>query len=279
MRGRRGRAPALVLLWAAGVVGIAAAEPPSTGRSEDAVYGYTDDHGRMVHVPSLEDVPPRLRPYARRLDVPSEDSSMRSLLATRVDSGSRPIVYRYLTPTGVTRYTNVLESVPPSQRSAAAVDLSHVALNSEVGRDLSKRLDDEHERLSQSGACRQLRAAAEVSLLRKVWDDHGPLVVIAAVSVLLMFITPAMLRRVGGREWARALSMALSALAALGLFAYATFRGSQAMSQLKAKAAPCEQGTWDALGEQDKGVVNRLQLLQHMRIQQAGLEQIAQEGR
>ena len=267
-----------VLLWAAGMT-VAVAEPPRAEHGEDAVYGYTDDHGSLVHVQTLDDVPPRLRPFARRLDVPNADASLGSLLATKLAPGENPIVYRYVTKSGATRYTNVLESVPAAQRSAATVDLSHVALNSAVGRDLERLLEKEHTRLASSSSCQQLRAAAEVPLWRKIWDDHGPLVVIAVVAALLVFVTPAMLRRVGGREWARALSMAIPALAALGLFAYATFRASQAMSQLKAKAAPCEQGTWNALAQQDRGVVDRLQLLQHMHVQQEALEKIALEGR
>jgi hypothetical protein len=243
------------------------------------VYGYIDDHGRMVHAQSLEDIPPRLRPFARRVDLPSEDSSLAALLATKLDGAARPVIYRYVTPRGQTRYTNLLASVPGPQRAAAEVDLSRVSVNSEVGQDLDRTLAQEHERLAQGPACQQLRAAAAKPLWRTIWDDHGPLVVIAAVLLVLLLITPAMLERVGA-NWAKAFSMSVSVLAALGLFSYATLRGTQAVSQLKAKAAPCEPGSWGELAKNDTSVLGRLQLLKGMEAeQQRALEQIASEGR
>lgn len=242
------------------------------------MYGYIDDHGRMVHAQSLSDIPPRLRAYARRLDVTSEGSSLVTLLQAKLGTSARPVIYRYVTPLGQTRYTNLLASVPPPQRSAAAVDLSRVSLNSDVGRDLDRALDKEQESLVQSPTCQQLRAAAAKPLWRAMWDEHGPLIVIGAVFCLLVLVTPAMLRRFGP-NWAKALSVSVSMLAALGLFTYAALRGAQTLSQLKLKAAPCEPGTWDALAKHDRGIVERVKLLQSVHLQQQGLEQIASEGR
>lgn len=245
---------------------------------EDAVYGYIDDHGRMVHAQSLEEIPPRLRAYARRLDLPSEDSSLVTLLETKPASDGKTVVYRYVTPRGQTRFTNLLSSVPPVQRSAAAVDLSRVSLNSDVGRDVDRVLDKEHERLAQSPKCQQLRAAADKALWREIWDDHGPLVVIGGAFGLLVLLTPMMMKRVGA-NWGKTLSMAIPALAAVGLISYAAIRGTHALSHLRAKAAPCEPGAWNALAKKDDGLVERLHLLQGMRAQQLGLEQIAAESR
>jgi hypothetical protein len=265
---------AVLALLGAWRVAAQAGEPPR----QDAVYGYIDDHGQMVHVSALEEIPPRLRPYARRLDLPSEDSSLVTLLQTKLGTGGKPVVYRYVTPQGQTRFTNLLSSVPRLQRSAAEVDLSRVSLNSDVGRDLNRVLDDEHARLAQSSTCQQLRAAAAKPLWREVWDDYGPLVVVGAVLGLLVLLTPAMLKRVGA-SWGKTLSMAVPALAAVGLISYAAIRGTHALSQLKDKAAPCDAGTWNALAKKDDGLVERLNLLQHMHVQQQGLEQIAAEGR
>jgi hypothetical protein len=254
--------------WCAGAV--------SGQPNDDAVYGYIDDHGRMVHAQSLADIPPRLRPYARRLDV--RDDGLVTLLETKLGTSSSPVIYRYVSPLGQTRYTNLLASVPLPQRSAAAVDLSRVSLNSEVGRDLDRVLEKEHERLVQSPTCQQLRAAAAKPLWRAIWDEHGPLVVMGALFCLLVLVTPTMLRRFGP-NWAKALSVSVSVLAAAGLFTYAALRGTQALSQLQAKAAPCEPGTWNALAKHDRGIVDKVQLLQSMRVEQQGLEQIASEGR
>jgi hypothetical protein len=277
-----GRTQRCIYSWIAGfgalLLGWGHADAQSQPPREDAVYGYIDDHGGMVHAQSLDEIPPRLRPYARRLDLPSEDSSLVTLLQAKLKSGGAPVVYRYVTPEGQTRYTNLLASVPARQRSAAAVDLSRVSLNSDVGRDLDRVLSHEHERLAKSPSCQQLRAAAAKPLWRETWDDHGPLVVVGAVFGLLVLLTPLMLKHVGA-SWGKALSMVIPALAAVGLISYAAVRGGQALSQLKAKAAPCEPAAWNALAKKDDGLVDRLDLLQHMKVQQHGLEQIAAEGR
>lgn len=265
---------ALASLLAATLAG-SSAEGQTPG-SDDPVYGYTDDHGRLVYVRDLADVPPRLRKYARRADV-ADEPSLVDLVGAR--GSGPPVLYRYKTPDGRTKFTNLAESVPSTQRAAAKLDLRHVSLNSELGRDLNRQLDAEHERLVQEPHCQQLRAAASKPFWRVAWDEHGPLIVSGAAIALLVFATPFMLRRVGGREWARTLSMAISVLAIAGSVAYATMRTNRAMSQLKAAAAPCEGDTWNALASQDQGLVKKLQLLQSMRIQQQGLEEIAREGR
>jgi hypothetical protein len=169
--------------------------------------------------------------------------------------------------------------VPPAQRAGAEVDLSRVTLNSQLGRDLDRRLNEEHARLSEQPACQQLRAAAEQSLLQVIWQEHGPLVVCGGAILLLVFATPTMVRRVGGPAWSRTLGMAVPVLAFVGLFAYTTVRSNQSLSKLKLKAAPCQAETWNALAQSDHGLIERYQLLQGMRAQQAGLEQIASESR
>lgn len=245
---------------------------------EDAVYGYIDDHGQMRHAQSLEEIPPRLRPFAKRIDTPSEDSSLLTQLASKVAGGDKPVVYRYVTPSGAVRYTNLLTTVPPLQRSAAAVDLSQVSLNSDVGRDLNGRMEAEHARLAKGPACQQLRAAAETPLWREVWEEHRTLAVFGAVLLALMVVTPFMMDRFGA-EWGRTLSKLLPMIAGFGLIGYAAMRGAQSLSELKGRAAPCEQAAWDAAGQNEGGLVERLHLLQHMQSQQNSLEQIAAEGR
>jgi hypothetical protein len=261
----------LCLLLMAAVSGAARAEP-------DAIYGYTDDHGRIVHVPSLDDVPPRLRAHARRLDR-TDEPALLDMLGNGLSPDQPAVLYRYRTADGRTRYTNLRASVPAAQRAGAEVDLSRVSLNTQLGRDLDRRLNEEHALLSEQPACQQLRAAAAKSLPQVIWQEHGPLVVCGGAILLLVFGTPYMVRRVGGPAWSRALGMAVPILALVGLSAYATIRSTQSLSKLKLNAAPCEAETWNALAQSDNGLIDRYKLLQGMRVQQAGLEQIAQEGR
>lgn len=282
-RRRRTRSFAGVLLLVLFGEWQAVADSGQLHAQEDAVYGYIDDHGQMRHVQSLDEIPPRLRPYAQRIDRPSEDSSAQAsvltLLETKVKSGDKPVVYRYVTPRGMVRYTNLLSSVPPLQRSAAAVDLSRVSLNSDVGRDLNGLMEVEHARLAKGPACQQLRAAAEKPLWREVWEEHRALAIFGALALLLVIVTPGMMERFGA-EWGRTLAKLLPLVAGFGLIGYAAVRGAQSLSAFKGKAAPCEQGTWDAAGKSEGGVVERLQVLQTMHAQQHDkLEQIAAESR
>lgn len=263
---RRARALGL-LLTAAFLQHTAAAEPP---QSDDAVYGYTDDSGRLRYVDRLDEVPPRLRQYARRVDLHSE--------AVSSPSGDAAFMYRYRGPDGRTRFTNLLETVPPAQRKGARLDLRQVSLNTELGHDLERHFAGEHERLLQAPHCQQLIAAATRPLLRAVWDDHGPLVVTGAAILILFAISPFMLRRVGS-QWAKALSMAIPALALVGLVAYGIVRSGKALSLAKTAASPCEPKTFSKLASREHGLVEQYQLLEGLRAQQQGLEQIAREGR
>jgi hypothetical protein len=272
-----------------GLLLMAAAASPARAEP-DAIYGYTDDHGRIVHVQRLEDVPRRLRAHARRLDQPvaypaaeqssrPEEPSLLDTLGNRLQPGKSAVLYQYRTADGRTRFTNLRDSVPPAQRAGAEVDLSRVSLNTQLGRDLDRRLNEEHARLAEQPACQQLRAAAERNLLQVLWQEHGPLVVCGAAILLLVFATPYMVRRVGGPAWSRTIGMAVPILALVGIFAYATVRSNKVLAKYKQQAAPCQPETWNALAQSDHGLVERYKLLQGMRAQQAGLEQIAQEGR
>lgn len=267
-----GRFIAFVLLLGPALASPCSAQQPPPG----AVYGYTDDHGRLSYVRNLADIPLRLRQHARRVGDAGEPSLV-DLIGTQ--TSGRPVLYRYVEPDGRTAFTNLPDTIPQAQRASAKLDLSQVSLNSELGRDLERRLDAEHERWVQQPECQQRMAAASKPFVAVLWDQHGPLLVCGGAIALLVFATRYMLRRVGGREWARTLSMAISVLAVAGSLAYGVIRSNRAMSELKAAAAPCESGTWDALASQDQGLVKKLQLLQGMRIQQQGLEEIAREGR
>lgn len=273
----------------------ARAQDRESTEDEDAVYAYTDDQGRLVHVQRLADVPPWLRAHARRVDTdaasPSApgsaaDGDMSALFESlgrasgrQRDAEQPPVLYRYRNVQGRIVYTNMSASVPLAQRANARLDLSRISLNSPLGAELDRRLDAEHARLAEQPRCRQLRSAAATTLLERLWKDHKPLLVFGLAILGFVLVTPWMLRRVGGREWARTLSMAIPALAAAGVFTYAVLESSRTLGSIKALAAPCEDAGWSALAHQEHGLIKRFQLLQGMHAQASALEQIAQEGR
>jgi hypothetical protein len=272
----------------------AQAQERAPAENEDAVYAYTDDQGRLVHVQRLADVPPWLRAHARRVDTYAQspsapgsaaDGDMSALFeALGRDRGTHgqadlPVLYRYRTAQGRTTYTNLPASVPLAQRANARLDLSRVSLNSPLGAELDRKLNAEHARLVEQPRCRQLRSDAATTLPERLWKDHKPLLVFGLAILGFVFVTPWMLRRVGGREWARTLSMAVPALVAAGVFTYAALESSRTLRSIQALAAPCGEASWSALARQEHGLIKRFQLLQGMHAQSSALEQIAQEAR
>jgi hypothetical protein len=278
---------------------VAMCGPPQLAAAQtqpDSIYAYTDDKGQLIYVERLQDVPLRLRPYARRVDndAPASpslaDGDLQSLLAAfRASGGANgerasqsaggPVLYRYRSVSGRTVYTNVLSVVPLAQRAHARVELANVSLNSDLGRELDDKLTEEHARLAEQPTCQQLTAAAAQTLLSRIWKDHGPLVVCGSAIMLFIVLTPWMLRRVGGREWARTLSMAIPALALSGIALYATVTSTRSLQALRARADPCTGTAWARAGAEPAPLVQRLKLLDHMQAQQRTLEEIAQESR
>src|SRR5438105_2713674 len=72
-----------IMLWACALPGDASGSP-GAHQAKDDVYAYTDDRGRLVYVNRLDDVPERLRPYARRVEQPGEreGSDLAALVAS-----------------------------------------------------------------------------------------------------------------------------------------------------------------------------------------------------
>jgi len=156
-------------------------------------------------------------------------------------------MYRYKDVTGRTVYTNVQEQVPLEQRRSARVALEHVSLNTELGNELTRRLQAEHAALIQTPYCTQLRQAAGASFITRLWDDFAPLVVAALVLLLLLGISPIALRRFGAGPWSRTLSMAIPTVSAVALLVFSMDRTHRSMQAVKTRAEPCSEQSFAAL--------------------------------
>jgi len=166
------RAALLTCLWLGAPLRLSAA-PPGLGAAppEDAIYAYTDERGRLVHVQRLSDVPQALRGSAQRVDetdpgAPAAvggEAGLGGLLdwlgekSGVVPPRAEPMVYRYVAPGGRTVFTNLAASVPSDQRAFARVDLRHVPLNSLLAQDLDRDLDRRYQQLKASRTCERLR--------------------------------------------------------------------------------------------------------------------------
>lgn len=252
----------------------------------DAIWAYTDDRGRLVHVQRLNDVPARLRSSARRVDQSSGQPVAQHGISAAVSewlsktTGTteppkrEPELYRYRSASGLMVYTNLAASVPSAQRSNARIDLSQVSLNSELGADLDRELAKQHRTLQQSEACMALRAANEEPWWWCAWKEHAPLVVCGGVLLLAVLLTPWMMKRGWGSHWAKVLSTATPVLGFVGLAAFLFLKTSSSMSSRETRAARCESRAF--LGASN--LQARAQLVQALQAEQQAIEQIHAES-
>jgi hypothetical protein len=191
--------------------------------------------------------------------------------AQSADSGES--IYKYTTAKGRVVYTNILEQVPLPQREQARVDLSRVELNTEAGTEIDRHLGEEYEKLKQSPYCRQLRAAANASFLATLWDDFAPLLLCGAGLLLLLFASPAAMRRFGAPAWAKVLMMAIPALALGGLIMFSMSYTNKTIVELRHRAKPCLAETFTRLSGQKDAVMQHMQLVDQLKREIASLEE------
>lgn len=206
----------------------------------------------------------------------SQDDEESSLLPVDLFGAEEPsapqVIYRYRNAEGRTVYTNFEDTVPPTQRADAEVDLSHITLNTEIGSEIDARLKEQHAELIHSGYCKNLRDAANTSALQYLWDEYAPLIVCGGMLLLFIFFTPAALRRVGAPVWAKTLTMAIPALAVAGLVMFGMTQANRMVTDVKRKVSPCVEETWDRISARPQPVANHARLVQHLQQQIKGME-------
>lgn len=251
----------------------------------DAIWAYTDDRGRLVHCQQLDDVPLRLRAQAQRVDQ-SEPPVPKPGFAQTIEGwlegdAGKPAaapaaldMYRYRGPGGRMVYTNVASSVPAAQRAGARIDLAQVPLNSELGTDLNRELARQHHALQDSSTCAALRAANEEAWWARAWHEHTPLVVCGGALFLAVLMTPWMLRRGWGANWAKVLSTATPVLGFVGVAAFLLLQTQRSMSDASVRASRCESRAFLSAPT----LTQRAQLVQALQAEQRALAQIHAES-
>lgn len=265
-----------MLLWARALV----AQPVA-----DAIYAYTDEDGRLVHVQRFTDIPEKLREHARRVDRDepgpgaSSDPSDALLDWAERALGSQPdkpsALYQYRGPTGRIVYTNIAESVPKPQRAGARVDLDAISLNSALAGDLDRELAKRHRALQTAAVCQQLRAAEAEPWWARAWREHQPLVVCGGALLALILLTPIMFSKGWGSAWARVLTTALPVLGFVGVSTFLLMQSERASSALHTRAGRCETNALQNAG----GVRQRVALVAALQKEQDVLAQIHAESR
>ena len=249
---------------------------------QDAIYAYTDDRGRLVHAQRLQDIPMHLRSAARRVDVVGPplraagkaDALVEWLSGVTGDGAAEePALYRYRGARGQHVYTNVAANVPPGQRAQARVDLSHVALNSQLGSALNQKLQERFEALRSAEVCAELRSETELGVWQRAWRDHRIAVVCALVFLFLLLCSPWMHSRGWGGQWARVLWTGIPMLGFVALSGSVLMKANASLSELAPRADRCKPEAFQAAP-----LRQRFSLVSALESEQAALAQIEREG-
>jgi len=188
---------------------------------------------------------------------------------------SAPVFYSYKSDTGRTVYVNRFSMVPPEKRSVArAVDLSQVSLNEELAQDLSEAVEDELRYLKDSDPCIEARKEESAGAWSHVWRRHGPWLLASVAAMILLIISPWMIRRTPSGVWSRFLMVAFPALAMTALLAVSATRAVSSLEAVRELSKLCDANEKEAspqkqivrLGEM-RGYIDQLYKGQYEKIQ------------
>ncbi|MEM7437044.1 MAG: hypothetical protein AAF436_17960 [Myxococcota bacterium] len=169
------------------------------------------------------------------------------VVALQAGAQHAPVFYSYVGDSGRTVYVNRFALIPPEKRSKArAVDLSEVSLNSELAEELSGAVVKEIQYLKKSDPCEKARAEDKIAAWRHVWSRHGPWILSSFAALVLLFLSPWMIRRTPQGVWARFLLVAFPALAVTTLVAISASRATESLSAVDELAKLCDANEQEA---------------------------------
>ena len=169
------------------------------------------------------------------------------VLAGVAQAQSAPVFYSYTTDSGRTVYVNRFSMVPPEKRSGArAVDLSQVSLHEDLAEDLADAVEDELRYLKESDPCIEARKEESAGAWRHVWHRHGPWLLSSFAAILLVMMSPWMIRRTPPGVWSRFLMVALPALAMTALVAVSATRATSSLEAVQELSKLCDANEKEA---------------------------------
>ncbi|MEM8607675.1 MAG: hypothetical protein AAGF92_11240 [Myxococcota bacterium] len=169
------------------------------------------------------------------------------VFAAVASADTAPVFYSYVGESGRTVYVNRFSLIPPNKRSKArAVDLSEVSLNPELAEELSGAVVKEIQYLKKSDPCEKARAEDKVAAWKHVWYRHGPWILSSFAALVLLLLSPWMIRRTPQGVWARFLMVALPALAMTTLLAISTTRARTSLAAVDELAKLCDANEQEA---------------------------------
>ncbi|MDH3200703.1 MAG: hypothetical protein OEM15_07405 [Myxococcales bacterium] len=169
------------------------------------------------------------------------------IFASTVTAQHTPVFYSYVGDSGRTVYVNRFSLIPPEKRSKArAVDLSQVSLNSELAEELSSAVVKEIQHLKESDPCAKARKESKAGAWRHVWHRHGPWILASLAALILVLLSPWMIRRTPQGVWARFLIVALPALAMTAVLAISAARASSSLEAVSELSKLCDANEEEA---------------------------------
>jgi hypothetical protein len=169
------------------------------------------------------------------------------VLACVVHAQQAPVFYSYKADSGRTVYVNRFSLVPPEKRSVArAVDLSEVSLNEDLAEELADAVEDEIRYLKDSDPCIEARKEASAGAWRHVWGRHGPWLLASLAAIILVLMSPWMIRRTPAGVWSRFLMVALPALAMAALVAVSATRATRSLAAVEDLSKLCDANEKEA---------------------------------
>ncbi len=173
-------------------------------------------------------------------------------------SGS--VFYSYTADSGRTVYVNRFSMVPPEKRSGArAIDVSQVSLHEDLAEELADAVEDELRDLKESDPCIEARKEESAGAWRHVWRRHGPWLLSSLVAVILVMMSPWMIRRTPPGVWSRFLMVALPALAMTALVAISATRAVSSLEAVGELTKLCDANEKEASPKKQLARLNEMQ--------------------
>jgi len=260
---------------------VAGASLPVPAQDEKrCTHVYQDEKGNSVCAAGWKQIPERFRSTAQPVGSQWVDPDEYGILLSSDEElrERTPVstIYRYRNESGRESYTNIWDQVPTASREKAeVVDLSGVSLNTEIGREIDASLEKERDALLGSEYCRAALQHEKERWWLGLWSNFKPLIVVAAVIILLLLATPFALRKVDAPQWSRTLTMAIQVLTLLGLFVFAVTKMADGFRVVRAMAAPCRTDSWEKAASEPDALARRANLLQQL---QRRIEHFEQKG-
>lgn len=204
-----------------------------------------------------------------------EDLDLDEYLDDLEDEG--PAFYSYENEEGRTVFVSDPAMIP-SDAHPLPVDVSHVDLNFELGRELDEAVHAEHARLVGTDFCEEERTTAARGTLEQMWHETPHWVGIGVVVLLLLLTAPFVARRVGAPKWIRVLVLVIPLLLFLGLLTQSMQSATDALREARGIAPLCEEDALANASPADQlGIVR--QLRQAYARRQARIDAIIESAR